>query len=338
MSVLQIIGGMPILYIAIYFYLKPLIPAWSEPDRGFFVFEKEWPKIFLYSGIFATVTGVLLDLFTTASTITAFSVSAVAGLLLIAAYTDMLVGRVPLELSHTTLWTGFGLGLGALIVNGFQVENFQRYYQVIPLMFGGNEIMWIGGGVAAMLAFFMLWRRIRSLVSLVFILLSVLGLWVALTAVSSLIATGLSDWLGYDEAWRNIFIYGIPSMLIVVFFAVAFDLGAGIHMGGADSQSMYAAGWGFAGVVGGIIIGLGVVVASFIQLLLHVFRKPLKLTGKTKTLKRSSLTISLLKFWYTVTGRKGKEISETKTAIALPFLPTLNVSVIGATYIAIILG
>lgn len=314
------------------------MPAWSYPDRGFRMFEDEWVKMFTVAGAGATFFGMALDLLTSASTITAFSIAAVSGLLMVAAYTDMLVGKVPLEISHTTLWTGFFLGLGALTANSFNPEDFQRYYNTIPLLFGGNEWLWIGGGIAVGLIFFLAWLRVKSLLSLVLILISMMGFWIAATAGLSLAAVGLSQWLGHDEVWRNIFVYGIPSMLIVVFFAVAFDLGAGNYMGGADSQSMYAAGWGFAGVVGGVVIGAGVFVAAFLQLGLHLLRKPLGLPGKEKAIKRSAGMKQLTKGWYAVTGRKGKELPETRIAMALPFLPMLNLSVVGATVIAIALG
>lgn len=329
---INVIVGIPIIYIGIYFSLLPFMPAWSHFSRGFATFEKSWKNIFLTTGIIAIIIGVTLKLFTEASDATAVSVAAVSGLLIAAGYTDSVVGKVPKELSATAILTGFILGIGALIINGTNPDDYQRFYKTIPLVFSGQELIWLGGGAAVFLIFFLVWFRVRGLILSIFsMVITAMGLWVALTAGLSLIAKALTANFGEPMIWQNILIYGLPSMLVIALLTVAFDLGSSTAMGGADADSMYASSWAFGAVVGGIVLGWAVIVAAVIQLLLHLFAKPLRLVTRDKVMPNTFYTRS----WYRITGRRELAEAETRIAHSLPFLPVLNISVIFVTIFAI---
>lgn len=322
----------PIVFIASYLYIRPFIPAWSVPTRGFQPFEKQWPKIFIGGAAVSILTTVLLLSFTPINSITAITLGTISGLLLIAGYTDSIVYKVPAELSELTIRASFILGIGTLIYNGFfYSDNPQRFYETIPLYLPGDWYYWVGGALIIGLLGFFIWIRMTGIIGLLGILISVSGLWLALYAglkqlASFLATTPLTNHIT-PEGINNILVYGIPSALAVVFFAIAFQLGSDGKMGDADPAAMYAVGWSFGPVIGGITVGIGVIIACIVQLILHIFAKPLKISGRMKTVPYDPVVYNFVKLWWKIKGKTG-EPEKTYRSLGLPFLPVLVVSAV----------
>lgn len=319
----------PIVYIVAYLTTKQHIPAWSEPDRGFQSLEHKWPKIFTWGGISATIVAVLLLVFTPLNVVTAIALAITSGFLLMGAYTDNLLYKVPVELSDLNIRVSFILGMGALLYNGLIIsEGTQKFYDTPAVILFGEWYYWLLGGLLIGFVGFLIWMRISGLLGLLAILVSAAGLWVALYAGMSTLA----DWLYTTsiinvispEGINSILVYGVPSALAVVLVASAFQLGSDGKMGGADPAAMYAVGWSFGPVIGGIVVGIGVVIAALVQLILHIVARPLKLGGRERTVPHDPIVYSFKKAVWKIKRKEG-EPEKTYTALSLPFLPTLNI-------------
>lgn len=330
----------PVIFVASYFYLQKYVPEWAEPERGFLPLEKSWKKIFTVNGIIATGIATVLMLFTTAGTATSITVGLVSGFLLVSAYSDLITSKVPLEILKLTFWVSLLFGAATLIINSINVTDNQRYYSTIPLIMN-EETAWYYalGGVVAFLAGLLIWRRAYGIIGLVSALIAFVGIWLALyvglVSLTGWMTTTFPD--VNNEVWRNLFVYGLPTILLVLCVTAAFDVGTYDKMGGADSQALYAVGWGFAGIVGGITIGIGVMVGAVLQLLLHLFANKLGLPGKRKTVRNDPIKQFFINLKWKLWKKEGTPPT-VYTAVALPFLPMLNVSIICVTLITIILG
>ncbi len=327
----------PILYIASYWYLKPHISEWSEPDRGFKIFENEWKKIFTITGSIATGIAALLILFTPANALTSISIASVAGFLLIGAYTDSLTSKVPSEISSWMFWVALFTGGGALIANSFNVTDNQRFYTTYLLQIPQDQVwFYVLGGILACLVFFLICAKVGGMVGLFSMVFSVVGLWVSTYALATQISAWFTNLFNVDAVvWVNLFEYGIPSIFAVVFLAAAFDIGADGRMGSADPQAIYAVGWVSAAVIGGITIGVGIFIAAFVQIIVHFLAKPLGLPGKVKHIPYNRIHQKYLNRKWEKKGLEG-EAPTTYTRVATPFLPVLNITMIMTILITLI--
>lgn len=329
----------PIVFIASYLALKPLVPAWSEPDRGFHTFEKEWPRIFTGGGIGAIIVTVLLMIFSSTNIVTALTLGVTSGFLLMGAYTDSIIHKVPAEFNELAIRISMILGLGALVYNGFAIsEGSQKFYDTPAVILIGDWYYWLAGGLLVGLVGFLIWMRISGIVGLLAILITAGGLWVAFYAALRELAIWLSNSSFVNvmspEGIYSVLVFGIPSALAVLLVASAFQLGADGKMGGADPAAMYSVGWTFAPVIGGIMVGIGVIVASIVQLLLHAVARPLKLSGRVREVPHDPLVYSFKKLWWKVNNKEGTP-PKTYKSLGLPFLPVLNLSAIVTMIVAI---
>lgn len=330
---IPILLGVPSLFIGFYLAMQHFIPSWSEIGRGFQVFEKHWGKIYGIAGVFATATGLILHNVAGVSLPVSFSVSAIIGLLLVSAYTDFITGKVPLEHSNLTIWVAFILGVGSLAMTAFggNPSLVNAYYDNSNVIYmGSDQWLWLGGSFGVALILFLIWFRTANnwIVSLFAIILGSSALWVACYAGLSLLNLWLVSLMPQlNSQWPALLIFGLPSMLIIVLLTVAFDLGAGNKMGGADTKAMYAAGWAFGAVIGGVNVGIALIVACLVQIIIHTFAKPLGVKGiEVKALNGPKRQAKLDAKW----EEEGKEGSAPTFTIRrkLPFLPVMNLSII----------
>jgi hypothetical protein len=327
---LSLLVGIPLIYILAFHAIKMFIPDWSQPDRGFAVFEKQWPKIFAIAGAAATILAVSVDFFTPASTMTALVIGVISGLLGISAYTDGIVGKVPAELSSITVNSGFILGIGALVVNSLNLKEAQNFYQNIYLYTPGDSFIWIGAGVAVGLIGFLGWMRFNNTIGLIAILFSALGLWTSAYVGLKSLSLVLGNQFGNLEFWNNFLSNGLPGVLAFILFTIAFYLGAGDKLGGADTQALYAAGWAFGAIVGPAYLALGLVVAAFLQLILHVVANFIPVGGYMKSMPNGPLRKWWLKRKWAKKQLEGQPPTHHE-ALALPFLPVMNICLIAVT-------
>jgi hypothetical protein len=327
---LSLLVGIPLIYILAFHAVKMFIPDWSQPDRGFAVFEKQWSRIFAIAGAAATILAVSVDFFTPASTMTALVVGVISGLLGISAYTDGVVGKVPSELSSITVNSAFILGIGALVVNSLNLKEAQNFYQSIYLYTPGDSWLWIGAGVAVGLIGFLGWMRFNNTIGLIAILFSALGLWTSAYVGLKALSLTLGNQFGNLEFWNSFLSTGLAGVLAFILFTVAFELGAGSKLGGADTQALYAAGWAFGAIVGPAYLALGLVVAAFVQLIIHILARFINFGGYYKEIPNSSLKMKSLQRKWDKKGLEGQPPTHHK-ALALPFLPVMNVCLIAIT-------
>lgn len=327
---ITILASIPIIFILAYLSVRNYIPEWNEPDRGFRFFKDDWGKIFLGAGAFATLLSLLLEVATDANIITSIAVGAISGLLLIGSYTDSLVTKVPGEISSMVIKFSFALGFAALISNALenpQIKFFETFY---IYSWGQDPYIWILGGIGVCFIGFLLWMRMNNIIGMLAICLSAAGLFISIYMTLEWI---VQSFFISDAFWSYFFRHGLASMFAFVLLVVALELAAGSKLGGADSQALYAIGWGFAAIVGQTVLALGLIVACFVQLLLHFVAKPLKI-GHEKEVQNSSFRQARInKKWL------GEGAAPTTRKVwAVPFLPVMNISIIATVVTAIFIA
>jgi hypothetical protein len=332
-----LLAGIPLIFILAFKSVKMFIPDWSNPDRGFFMFEKNWAKIFAIAGASATLLALAVHAFTPANVITSLTIGVISGLLGIAGYTDGNIGKVPSEISSLTVNVAFFLGISTLVIGALNLSTAPKFYQNIYLYTPGDPWIWIGGGLAVTFIGFLAWLRLPFLGSLIAIMFSALGLWVSIYVALRGLSVYLGNTFGNVDFWTAFLSYGLPGVLLFVLFTVAFELGAGNKMGGADSQSLYAAGWGFGAIVGPAYIAVGLIAAAALQLVLHVLARYINFgVGYYKDIPNSLIRQKLVDNKWKKENKEG-EAPKTHKSLALPFLPIMNACIV-ITTVAVVSG
>jgi hypothetical protein len=317
-----------ITFATSYIALQPHFAGWSERDENFKprfeVFENRWGLIFTVAGVVALVSATLAYFSSDQNPYVGYLIGTFIGLLGIPAWTDAHVFKVPLEISKWTLWLAMGLFFG-FVFTGLSHKLPILYTTLYPRFDWGTFWPFAGGCVAVALIGFLL--AVKSKGNTAFLLslaMMFMGLYLAGYALiasieTSVLATGDSYWIGV-----------VHTMLIAYVFlgvAAGYDLflpRSGI--GGADTLIFYTVGFAFSWWVTPYLLFVALLVAFFLQLMLHLVAKPLDL-GYLKTVKNSPIRQMV------VNGkakRKGVEPATTHEARAVPFVPMLVAGTMGS--------
>lgn len=325
---ITVILSLGIAFLGSYLVLKKNFKEWSNPDRGFAMFEKSWHKIFLSSYIFAVFTALIAWLKTDNNISIAFIVGLMAGLIAIAVWTDLNVYKVPSELSDLTTWFGFAIMVAYLGFNQFSTFPVV-YYTFLPVIYFADFLTFAGicaviGGIA-----FIGFLRIKSN------LIAMMGLLIAFTAIFLIgyaVLSGLSG-MNLGLYWNDI----IRAILVAYTFLgliAAFDVFLGDGIGKADIKILYALGFAFSWWFSAYLLSVVFLAGVVLQLLLHLVAKPLNL-GYPRTMKNKFLRQVMVNTSYNIKYRKNPElkaltpVSTTYIAHATPFVPMLATGLIG---------
>lgn len=301
--------------------VKPNVKEWGNPERGFKTIEKDWSRIFLISYIVAALAGAVIWLNTEYNTYAAFITITIFTLILVAAWSDAHVYKVPLQLSNLTI--GIAFAFMVAIMATANVDQLPRlsgeFLPYVPL-----ENFWTFSGICALIALvtFLGFIRIKSN------LLSILCLWFSFSAVFLIgyaLLSGLSR-LEVSTEWA-IVLDALLTTYVFLSVVALFDLFLSSGIGGADIKMFYALGFGFAFWLTAYNLFVALLVGFALQLLLHMVAKPLSI-GYPRQVKNSPLRQSFLKTKQKVKKLRNKTLTleplpTHHTAQAVPFVPAL---------------
>ena len=158
---LTVLLGMAIVFAGSYIAVKPSIKEWSYPDRGFAMFEKEWPKIFAGSYIVGALLATAIWFKTDYNTSAALIVGIITGLLAIAAWTDVHVFKVPSEISNLTIAISGAIAVVYIAFGGVSKLPLV-YYTYLPYIKLEDFLMFAGICLGVGLIGFLGFLRIKS--------------------------------------------------------------------------------------------------------------------------------------------------------------------------------
>lgn len=325
---IAVLLSLGVTFLGSYIVLKKNFKEWSNPERGFAMFEKSWHKIFLSAYGFAAFTSTIAWFKADYNSNIAFIVGLMAGLVAIAVWTDLHVYRVPSELSDLTTWFGFIIMVVYLGFNQFATFPVM-YYTYLPVIYFGDFLTFAGicavvGGLA-----FIGFLRVKS-TSVA--MLSLLVTFTAVFLIGYAVLSGLSG-LALGSYWHDI----IRATLVAYTFLgliAAFDVFLGDGIGKADIKILYALGFAFSWWFSAYLLALAFLAGVVLQLILHLIAKPLNL-GYPRTIKNKLLRQSFVRISYNRKYRKSPElkslnpIATTHIAHATPFVPMLATGLIG---------
>lgn len=298
--------------------MKKDIPAWTA--RGFETFNDEWLKIFLGGAVFGSIIATLTWFVRDYNTLSALLLGLFASLGGMAAYTDSIIRKVPLELIHYLCYISLA-GMIAVVfgANSDTVRTMyglDGLYMRVPL----EAIMTnLGFGAVMLLAGFLGFVKIPGYgIAKVCLFFAQLGAVI-------LVYTPLS-YLAFSariEYWSPIAQALIPYLLVLSVVWV-FSWMVGDLIGGADITVMYAAGLALTPVAGPEITLFSIVVATILQGFMHLLGERVHY-GAKRSIKNGKVS----QFFENRKAKKeGREAETHKLRIAMPFLPVLIATMI----------
>lgn len=316
---LNVILGLGIVFLGSYVVLRPNFKEWSNPDRGFSMFEKDWHKIFAGGYIVSIVFSLLSWVKSDYNIGVAFIVGMMAGLLGIAAWTDAHVHRVPRELGSLTVLLSFGWAVAALAGGGALTMPLV-YNSFLPYIDLSDFLAFAGISFIVGLLGFLGFLRIKSKIYMVGLFISYVALYlIGYALISGIGALPMDSY--FDNIWRAALI--LYTFLGVVWAYDIFLPSEGI--GGADKTIFYGIAFAFSWWFSAYLLFVALLIAFTLQLIIHLVAKPLGI-GYLKEVKNHGLmkTIASSK-----AKRQGVEVSDTRLARAVPFVPMLVTGIIG---------
>lgn len=319
--ILSVVAGILVIFITSYYLLKPEIPAWSQ--RGFEPFEKEWHKIFIVAAAIAVAVALFSWWKTDYNATVGLVVGLMAGFFAIAAYTDAIVHKIPIEVSRLTIIVSV---IAALVGIFTQVEMPQLYQEFFPLITTSwLQMLLICVGVLfiGVLGFI----KVKNSIGWVLLFIGYMGFFLAVYVLICGIFILTSDTYWHYAAYKLLAIWAFIGVILL------FDLLVGGKMGHADIKLMYAAGFAFAWWSSAYMLFVIMLVAFFLQFIAHFVATPLQI-GTMRSLPVGPFE----KFWIRL-KRLFKRIPQSEPmpekyeSFAVPFLPILALTFISGILI-----
>lgn len=313
MSILTPILVIWLVTIASYTILEKNFPAWEE--RGFHPFKGEWLTIFIGGGIVASVIATLTWVIRDHNVLSASFVGLFTLFGAIAAYTDSIIRKAPLELLHLMCY----VGLACMITVVFAAPN-----DVVQSMNPANELYMrvpleafltnLGFGLVLLLAGFLGFVKIPGYgIAKISLFIGQLGAFIMVYTPLSYFA--FSNNVGY---WSEV-AHALIPYLIVLSVIWVFSWMVGDMIGGADISIMYAVGLILTPVSGAGVALAAIVVATLLQGIVHLLGEKAHY-GAKRSIKNGK--ISQL-FENRKAKRQGRTPETHKMRTAMPFIPVL---------------
>lgn len=322
-----------LLFGAFYLYAsKYLVPhAWSNANTGFEPMKGSWDKAFV-AGLVASVLVSVTAAATTGNSIVGFSTGIMAGLLGVAAYSDLETHRVPLALTRFMLAVAAAIAvasIGSLALgwapdaglSGAGIPSPDTQSLLLPVVRADDILMWILAslGITA-LFFFGFLKMPNNRLAMAMLFISYLAFAVGIYGIFSWLTTLPTT----EPLWKASTL--LLLLVVMLLLTGAADLFLGHGIGGADTAILHALAFAFAWWLSPYWLFVALLTAFALQLALHLLAKPLGL-GVMREMKRGIFSTLWEKF---KARREGREPTLTYFTRAVPFVPMLGAGTIGA--------